>query len=487
MKIELIVPMFKKDEARGRNRRARVFKLPPSGLLNVAAVTPDDVEVTLSDENVETLTFDKNPDLVGITIVTASAPRGYEIADMYRERGVPVVLGGAHVSYMHEEALEHADSIIIGEAEGAWEKLVEDFKRGGKEALHKTYKVDEKPDMANVPLPRIDLLQNSNYIGKRVMHVTRGCPHNCSFCTVTDTFGKKLRCRPVEQVVEFVKQNIGPSLRERFFMFFDDNIMAHREYAKRLFKALIPYRIIWMSQASINSAYDEELIELAAKSGCKGLFVGIETISKKALKEVGKSQNKVDFYKTAIKRFHKHGIFIEGAFIFGFDTDEKDVFERTVKFINMLKLDGIQYSILTPLPYTRFYKKIEDEDRFITKNWSEYDCASVVFQPKNMTPLELMAGMNWAYKRTYSFLSIFRRSTGVLQNIRRIKYYFFFLIFNFGHRFSCRQRFKSAWNPNRRNRKLRERILNMEEFSRLLEYEPKVGKTKLGYGRIGEQ
>ncbi len=489
MRLELIVPMWTREERKKRSRRARIFKLPPTGLINLASITPKDIEVVLTDENIERIRFNKDPDLVGITVTTASAPRAYEVADIFRSGGVPVVMGGPHVTYLYEEALHHADSVVIGECEWVWLDFLEDFKKGGISSVKKTYKAEKKPEMAAIPLPRTELIvrKNKRYIGNRAIHLTRGCPHHCSFCTVTDSFGKKIRYRPVEQVIEFVEQHIGNSLAERFFMFMDDNIMAHRGYAKRLFKALIPYKIIWMSQASINSAYDEEMLELAAKSGCKGLFVGIETISKKALQEVGKSQNKVEFYKTAIKRFHKHGIFIEGGFIFGFDSDEKDVFEKTVKFVNMIKLDGIQYSILTPLPGTRFFKKIEEEDRFISKDWADYDCANVVFRPKNMTPLELKAGLHYAYKRTYSFLSIFRRSIGALQNIRRIKYYFFLLIFNFGHRVSCRKWFKTAWNPNRGSRRFFERLKRLEEFSKLIEYEcGSAPSIKIGYNKLYE-
>ena len=479
--------MWTKQEKKKRSKRARVFKMPPIGLLNVAAVTPSDINTTLYDENVEPIDFSDLPDLVGISVTSAGAPRAYEIADEYQDLGVPVVFGGPHVSYMVEEALEHSNAVVIGECEGAWEKVIADFREGGAAALHPTYQADEKPDMKHVPLPRTDLLTKGKYIGTRGIHITRGCPHHCSFCSVTDTFGKKLRCRPVEQVIEFVEQNIGKSLAERFFMFFDDNIMANRPFAKRLFKALIPYRIIWMSQASIDAAYDEELLELAAKSGCKGLFVGIETISKQALKEIGKSQNKVEFYKTAVKRFHKHGIFLEGGFIFGFDSDNKEVFERTVKFANMLKLDGVQYSVLTPLPGTNFYKKIDREGRFISRQWAEYDCGNVVFNPKQMTPLELTAGVRWAYKKTYSYLSIFRRSTGVLANLRRIKYYFFFLIFNFGHRVTSRKYADTAWNPARKNRKIFERIKNRPQFAKLRQYElPQKERLEMGYKRLYE-
>jgi len=448
MKVELIAPTWTKKTQKVRTKRAKVFKIPPLGLLNVAAVTPSDTEVSLTDENVEVIDFDKPVDLVGITVMTSTAPRAYEIAAKFRKRKIPVILGGPHISFMREEAIQHADSVVIGETEGAWEKLIEDFKRGGRKALKKFYENKEKPDLSKIPFPRWNLLKKDSYIVTKVLHLTRGCPYNCSFCSVSQLFGRKIRYRPVEKVVDYIERNIGESLASRFFAFLDDNITANRDYAKKLFRALIPYKIIWMSQASVNAAYDEELLNLAGKSGCKGLFVGLETLSEESLNEIGKSQNKISFYKEAIKRFHHYGIFVEGAFIFGFDHDKKDVFEKTVRFVNKVKLDGIQYTILTPLPGTDFYKKIEDEGRFIDRDWSNYDCGHIVYQPKNMSPEELQAGLNWAYKKTYSLGSVFTRITGIFSGGRG-KYLIPLLIFNLGYKKTGKRMFRQAWNPNK--------------------------------------
>jgi len=448
MKVELIAPTWTRKTQKIRGKRAKVFKIPPLGLLNVAAVTPPDVEVGLADENIEVIDFNKPADLVGITVMTSTAPRAYEIADEFRKKEIPVVLGGPHVSFMREEAIQHADSVVIGEAEGAWEKLIKDFRRGGKGALKKFYENEEKPDPSKIPFPRWDLLKKDSYIVTKVLHVTRGCPYNCSFCSVSRLFGRKIRYRPVEKVVECIESNIGESLGSRFFVFLDDNIMANRDYAKKLFRALIPYKIIWMSQASVNAAYDEELLNLAGKSGCKALFVGLETLLEESLNEIGKSQNKISFYKEAIRRFHHYGIFVEGAFIFGFDHDKKDVFEKTIRFINCAKIDGVQYTILTPLPGTAFYKKIEDEGRFIDRDWSSYDCGHIVYQPRNMSPEELQAGLHWVYKKTYSLGSIFTRLSGIFSGGRG-KYLIPLLIFNLGYRRTCKNMFKRAWNPNK--------------------------------------
>ena len=446
MKIELICPTWTEKVREKRAKRHKVFKYPPLGLLSVAAVTPPDVKVSLTDENVQTVDFNKDVDLVGISVMTSSAPRAYEIADEFRKKGVPVVLGGPHVTFMPEEAIQHADAVVLGEAEGIWEKLLEDFRKKGKKGLKKFYKAEKKPDLSKIPFPRWDILDKGKYIFYRMLHLTRGCPYSCSFCTVSRFFGRKMRFRPIDKVVEFIKKNIGENLTERVFGFLDDNIMGYRKYAKELFKALAPLKIIWFSQSSIDAAYDEELLQLAAKSGCKGLFVGLETLSQSGLDEVGKKQNKLSFYREAIKRFHDAGIFVEGAFMFGLDKDGKDVFEKTVKFVNSVKLDGVQYTILTPLPGSKLYEEMKREKRLIDRDWSNYDCGHPVFLPKNLTPEELYRGLAWAYKKTYSFASILFRSTGLLRG-GRLRYLIPFLVFNLGYRSSCKHMFSRAYNP----------------------------------------
>jgi len=446
MKIELIAPTWTEKVQTKRAKREKVFKIPPLGLLNVAAVTPRDIKVTLTDENIEPIDFEKDVDLVGITTVTSAAPRAYEIARQFRKRGVPVVLGGPHVSVLPEEALQHASAVVVGEAEGAWEKLLEDFVKGGEKGLKKIYKNEKLPDLSKVPFPRWDILKRDRYIADKVLHLTRGCPYNCSFCSVTQLFGRKIRCRPIDKVVDFIKENIGKGLKGRLFVFLDDNIMGNKRYAKELFRSLIPLKIIWMSQSSINAAYDKELLDLAARSGCKALFIGLESVSEGALKEVGKRQNKVEFYEEAIKRFHRYGIFIHGAFIFGMDAHDRSIFKITVDFVNKVKLDSVQYSILTPLPGTRFYKEMEKEGRIIDRDWSNYDCGHVVFRPKKMSPAELDKGFAWSYVNSLSFYSIFKRMSGVFSG-GRWKYGLPLFIFNLLYRKTCSRMKERIANP----------------------------------------
>ena len=433
MKILLISPTWKQDTRTKRLGRHKIFKVPPHNLLIVSALTPEDIEVEIVDENVEKIDFEKKVDLVGITTMTASAPRAYEIADIFRRKGVPVVMGGIHVTALPEEASQHTDAVVTGEAEGNWEKLLEDFRRGGKEALAPFYQSNERPDPAKIPLPRRELIKNKGYLLSRFLQLSRGCPFDCSFCSVSRFFGKRFRFRPIKKVLEEVKGMVGKSLKTRFLGFLDDNIVGDIAYARELFKALIPYNLLWVGQASINIAYHEDILRLAADSGCRGLFIGFESISEASLREADKSQNKIRFYEKAIKKIHQFGIAIEGAFIFGFDNDDKSIFRKTVKFIEKVKLDVVQFAVLTPLPGTKLQEKLEREGRIIDRDWSNYDLSHPVFQPKLMTSQELKQGTDWAYRKVYTLSSIFKRLTGSLKK-RRWKYFGPLLTFNLGYR-----------------------------------------------------
>lgn len=433
MKILLISPTWKRETKIKRMGRNRIFKVPPYNLLIVSALTPKDIEVEIIDENIEGIDFNKKVDMVGITTMTASCPRAYEIADTFRERGVPVVFGGIHATVLPEEAAQHADAVVIGEAEGLWEKLIEDFKRGGKQALDKFYKSSQRPDPVKIPIPRRELIKDKAYLLSHFLQLTRGCPFDCSFCSVSKFFGKKYRFRPVKKVIEEIKGMIGKPLKTRFLGFLDDNIVGNINYARELFKALIPYNLLWIGQSSMNIARHEDVLQLAAASGCKGLFIGFESISEASLSEANKSQNKIKFYERAIKKIHQFGISIEGAFIFGFDHDDKSIFKKTVQFIEKVKLDVVQFSILTPLPGTRLYEKLERENRIIDRNWSNYDLAHVVFQPKLMSAQELKQGFDWAYQRIYRLSSIFKRLSG-LHRGGRWKYLLPGLTLNLGYR-----------------------------------------------------
>ncbi|MBU4128722.1 B12-binding domain-containing radical SAM protein [bacterium] len=392
MKLKLIVPVAVKQK-----RWTKYFAIPPLNLLYVAALTPKDVEITLIDEHIDRIDFEEAVDLVGITSLTATAPRAYEIGDEFKKRGVKVVLGGIHPSTLPEEAIQHADSIVIGEAENLWPEVIEDFK---KKRLKKFYQSSQKPSLKNLLLPRRDLLQGKRYLTKNFIQTTRGCPFDCDFCSVTKFFGRRHRFRPVEDVVKEIE-----SLEGNFTIFADDNVVAHKKYAKELFKALIPCKKRWFSQADLSMAQDEELLKLAAQSGCEGVYIGFESLSDIGLKKFKKYIN----FKDAINRLKKHGIRVEGSFIFGFDSDDKRVFEKTLRFAQELRLDVATFHLLTPLPGTQLYEKLERENRIVVRDWSKYNLSTVVFQPKQMTREELQEGVRWTMKKFYSLFSMTKR------------------------------------------------------------------------------
>ena len=401
MKILLISPENKKSIYAYTKEDVKAFWFPKLGLPTIAANTPPDVEVRIVDECVEDIDFNVDVDLVGISVMTYLAPRAYEIAAKFRARGVKVVLGGIHVSMCPEEAKEHADSIVVGESEKTWPILVEDFRRGELKSL---YEEKDLPKLENLPIPRRELFKPNSYWTTNCVQTSRGCPFACDFCTVTIFGGNQFRLRPIEQVIEEVRR-----LKKGFVVFVDDNIAGNKAYAKQLFKALIPLKISWGSQASLTMARDPELLDLAAKSGCTALFIGVESISEENLAAANKRFNKVDKYKEEFRRFHDYGILIQTGMIFGFDHDDESAFERTVEFLEENNIELAMFNILTPLPGTNLYKRMDAEGRIIDRDWSHYDGRHVVFKPKLMTPETLQEGFLWAYHKFFSYPSMIKR------------------------------------------------------------------------------
>ncbi len=395
MKLELIVPATP-----GNSKRSKAL-VPPLGLAMVAALTPPDVEISLTDENVTPVDFQKQTDLVGITALTVTAPRAYYIADTFRARGVKVVLGGIHPSVLPEEAGQHADAVVIGEAEGVWPKVIEDFMAN---KLQRVYQQRERPSLVGLPLPRRDLFAKGAYYVKNTLSTTRGCPYSCAFCSVTSFFGHTYRCRPVEEVLKEIE-----TFKERKPIFFiDDNIVGNPKFAKELFRAIIPYKIKWVGQASVTIARDDELLKLAAASGCIGLLIGFESMSPASLATVGKKINVVDEYEEVIKKIHSQGIAIHGFFIFGLDEDDEHIFTRTVRFAQKMRLESAGFAYPTPLPGTVFYESLDKAGRLITKEWSKY-VDEIVFEPKLMSRETLHRGHVWASREFFSLPSIWAR------------------------------------------------------------------------------
>lgn len=370
-------------------------------LTTLAALTPSEIEVNITDENVEPIDFEEDVDMVGITGMIMHSKRAYEIALSFRQRNIPVVMGGPHASSLPQEAKNYVDSVVIGEAELVWHQLIEDFKKGD---LKPFYKADHFCSMKGLPFPRLDLLRKEAYMTTNCIQTTRGCPYQCDFCYVTHFFGKTYRCRPVEEVINEVSRLEGD-----FIVFVDDNIAGNRSFAKELFTRLKPLRKKWASQASLTITQDRELLRLAADSGCVSLFIGIESLSPDNLKDVNKTFNRTYQFEESLKLLHDYDIMVLAGFIFGLDHDDEGVFERTLRFCEKNRIELPSFFLLTPLPGTRLFQRMEAEERLLHRDWSQYNGATVVFKPKLMTEETLQRGFNWVCKEAYSWGSIFKR------------------------------------------------------------------------------
>jgi len=399
MRLQIVFPRWPEGSYWG----SMFFKFPTLALTTLAALTPPEWEISIRDENVEEIDFDHPPELVAISVMTPLAPRAYELVDRFQRAGSKVILGGYHPSFLPEEALEHADAVGIGEAEGFWPEVLDDFEKG---QLKQTYRASSRPTRWGWPFPRRDLIEDKPYFFRNTLQTTRGCPFHCEFCAVTAFYGHSYRSRPLDEV-EVEIQGLKGGLN--YLVFVDDNIVGNKGYAKELFRRLIPYGKRWISHATLNLAKDPELLDLSAKSGCKGLFIGFESLSEANLKEIGKSVNQVSEYEEAVKRLHDAGIGIEGSFVVGYEEDEISVFERLVEFVKRTKMDGAHIFIRTPFPGTRLFNKLEGEGRIFDRNWSKYDLAHVVFHPPNMSPEKMQEAFHWAYREIYSYPSMISR------------------------------------------------------------------------------
>lgn len=361
---------------------------PPLSLLMIAAVTPREVEVQFVDERFEEVDFDEDVDLVGITVVTRAAPRAYKIADEFRRRGIPVVLGGIHPSVLPKEASLHADAIVIGEGEKAWPQILEDSRHNN---LQRFYKGGHRSDPNELPPPRRDIIAHpERYLTLKIVTATRGCENSCTFCSSGLAVGKCYRTRNVQQVAEEIC-----SIPGRFMFFADDNLGWDIPYAKELFNALVPLNIKWSGAVTLSAIEDAELVDLMAESGCIALDLGFESISSKVLTAIKKHRtNDPSRYRELIERVHSRGIPIFGNFILGFDDDGPSVFEELVDFIKETRIEMPSVNTLVPYPGSGIFRQYEREGRLFHKDWNHYDTASgyIVYQPKQMPPEELMEG-----------------------------------------------------------------------------------------------
>lgn len=371
----------------------------------LAALFPPDVNVTICDEQIRQIDYDIDVDLVAITYLISNAPHAYNIADRFRKRGTPVIMGGFHASFLPEEALEHADSVVVGEAEDIFSEIIKDLKQG---ALKRIYKATKLHSLKGIPVPRYDLI-GKDYILTHPVQATRGCPYKCSFCSII-SFYPSLRTRPIDEVLRDITCFEGRNyLQNKMLMFMDNNLISNKKYAKELFKKMKPLKKWWWSQVSIDMVKDKELMKLAAESGCISCTIGIESFSQEALKNIGKRQNKISEYKNAIKTFHDYGIYVTATFIIGFDEDTVESIKKMPGIIQEIGVDMPFIYILTPFYGTRLFDQLNEDNRIITKNWSHYDAFNSVFRPRNMSAYELDSLYLEIWKETYSTPNTFRR------------------------------------------------------------------------------
>ncbi len=417
MKVLLVFPKIEHGSSTFRDKgswMSFLFGYPIITLPHLAGITPRKYDVKIVNENLDTLNFDEDADIIGITCYTMTAPRVYKIADEFRRRGKKVVLGGYHPTALPEEAGKHADSIVLGMAEASWPRLLNDAEKG---KLKTIYERDTDFDMADVPPIRRDLIKHNPLQG--AVQTTRGCTNRCEFCAISSFCQHGVKQRPIKNVVEEIKQ-----IPNQLYVIHDPHLTTNRKYALNLFKELIRQKVhkSWVANGTANvlGKVDDEWLTLAQKSGCVEWFVGFESVSQAALDGIKKTHNKVEDFKRMIKRVHDFGMTVQGGIIFGFDQDTPDIFDTTIEKLNELEIDVLEINILTPYPGTPLFDKMERENRLITRDWSRYNQVEVVYKPKHMTEKELFEGASKVAKEVYSWQNIIKRNVKIFTITKKI-------------------------------------------------------------------
>ncbi len=423
MKVTFILPSIEKKD---NQKRMTSWRIEPLPIAQLAGLTPDNVEIQFFDDRFEDIRYDEVTNLAAITVNTYTAKRAYNISSEYRKRNIPVVLGGCHPTLVPEEAAEYADSVVVGEAEDIWGQVIKDAKNN---TLKKIYRSDVRPSLSNIK-PRRDIFEGKRYLYPAWVEFGRGCNFRCDFCTASSMHNYTHNHRPVKDVIEEIR-NIGK--REVFFA--DDNIIANREKARELFEALIPLRINWAAQSTINFVNDSHMLDLMVRSGCKNLFLGFESLAKKNLELMNKTCN-LPFvhYESALRTIRKSGIRIWASFILGYDFDTLRSFEETFNFAMKERFLFAGFNKLVPYPGTPLYARLLEENRLLYDKWwlaQEFKFEQTMFKPKNFTP-EQLADMCYSLRLKFiSYSSIFKRSLDFRANCRNLSNVLSFLFCNF--------------------------------------------------------
>jgi radical SAM superfamily enzyme YgiQ (UPF0313 family) len=361
--------------------------------LGILAALSDGHEVRVIDQDWDEVPADGDYDLVGLTTTTFTSQRAYDLADVFRKKGVPVVMGGVHASLMPQECLAHADAVVIGEAEYVWPELLKDVAAG---TLKNTYRQDRPTDMDDLPIPRRDLLRQDPRVG--MIQATRGCHHACRFCYLPSVPWHKHRRRSPDKVYQELK-----GMEQKVIFFVDDNLFADEEYAIALCEKIAPLKIAWSVQAPTTITNNPRLLKAMQKSGCFSVQVGFQTVHPDSLQQAGVVQNKIENYRQIARRFHQHGILVQGFFIFGFDSEDRRIFETTEASIRQMGIEDALLYILTPYPGTPIYYQLKSEGRLLVLDRDHYGWANAVFQPAHMTAEELEMGVQRTYDKLFHF------------------------------------------------------------------------------------
>jgi|HubBroStandDraft_6_1064221.scaffolds.fasta_scaffold00094_5 radical SAM superfamily enzyme YgiQ (UPF0313 family) len=403
MRLTLVHPCI------GRRRGQpyiRTWQMEPLAPATLAGLTPRDggTEIRFYDDRTENIPFDEPTDLVAMSVETYTAKRSYQIASEYRRRGVPVVMGGFHPTLVPEETSEFAESIVIGEAEGLWPEVLEDF-RGGR--LRRVYKQPRRPALTGLR-PDRSIFEGKRYLPVGLVEAGRGCHLQCEFCAIQAYFKNTQTRRPADEIIDEIRR-----IKKPLIFFVDDNITSNMDQAKEFFRKLIPLKIRWVSQASINAAHDEEFLKLIKASGCQGLLIGFETLNPENLKRMRKSFNMMKGgYEKALENLRRHEIRLYVTFILGYDEDNGDTLRETLEFAQRHKFYIVAFNHLTPFPGTPLYKRLQSEGRLLYDRWwldPNYRYGMVPFAPRGITAEQVKDRCIEARQGFYGFRSIFQR------------------------------------------------------------------------------
>ncbi|MBN2534695.1 MAG: B12-binding domain-containing radical SAM protein [Spirochaetales bacterium] len=421
MKITFIMPCVGKKAGGGY---VKTWLMEPLAIAVLSSLTPGGIEKEFFDDRIEDIPYHTSPDLVAINVETYTAKRAYQIADRFRELGKKVIMGGFHATLVPDEVLMHADAVVTGAAEPVWEDVLGDFSAGKLKRMYQSGTNHFSP-----VLPDRSIYKDKNYTKIKLIETGRGCPFTCEFCSISSFFRRTYTPRPIDDVVREID-----SLKPGMFFFIDDNIAVDKEHTKKLLKALIPLRINWVGQVSLDISGDTDLLELMHKSGCLGVLIGFESLNKENLKSMGKKVNAViRDYDRALEQIRKYRLGVYATFLFGYDFDTIDSFSETLSFSLKHKFFFTAFNHVVPFPGTPLYTRLENENRLLFDRWwlsGSYRFGDIAFSPKNFTPGQLSSLCNHFRKRFYSIPSILTRGCDLKVNSRNLPIASAFFIYN---------------------------------------------------------